>query len=196
MLYSNPDGVSMPEVGADRVSRARGIARGPGGRSQGPRVVDAIARVPREAFVPPELGQSAYENMPLPIGYGQTISQPVIIALMTESAPSRRQRECCSRSGPAQVSDCSALFAGRACGERRADPTAGGARQGTAGRAGYGNVEVHVGARSWDGQGQLRTMRSLSCRGARSAAECSSSSAQAEGCDPRGSRDLQSQCAS
>src|SRR3989304_3490690 len=41
-----------------------------------PRVLNAIARVPRERFVPPELRLQAYENRPLPIGYGQTISPP------------------------------------------------------------------------------------------------------------------------
>ena len=47
------------------------------------RVLNAIARVPRERFVPPELRLHAYENRPLPIGYGQTISQPLIVAVMT-----------------------------------------------------------------------------------------------------------------
>ncbi len=48
-----------------------------------PKVMDAIGRVPRHEFVPPELAEFAYENRPLPIGYGQTISQPYIVALMT-----------------------------------------------------------------------------------------------------------------
>lgn len=49
------------------------------------RVLDAIARVPRERFVPEEVRIHAYENRPLPIGYGQTISQPLIVALMTQA---------------------------------------------------------------------------------------------------------------
>jgi protein-L-isoaspartate(D-aspartate) O-methyltransferase len=48
------------------------------------RVLEAIARVPRERFVPEELRSCAYENRPLPIGQGQTISQPLIVALMTQ----------------------------------------------------------------------------------------------------------------
>ena len=48
------------------------------------RVLVAMARVPRECFVPPEQQYSAYQDSPLPIGFGQTISQPFIIALMTE----------------------------------------------------------------------------------------------------------------
>ncbi len=49
------------------------------------RVLAAMARVPRECFVPPESQHLAYEDRPLPIGLDQTISQPFIIALMTEA---------------------------------------------------------------------------------------------------------------
>jgi len=49
------------------------------------RVLKAMSRVPRERFVPPQEQQSAYEDMPLPIGYDQTISQPLIIAMMTQA---------------------------------------------------------------------------------------------------------------
>ncbi len=49
------------------------------------RVLAAIARIPRERFVPPEEQELAYEDRPLPIGLDQTISQPFIIALMTEA---------------------------------------------------------------------------------------------------------------
>jgi protein-L-isoaspartate(D-aspartate) O-methyltransferase len=48
-------------------------------------VIQAMARVPRERFVPPEKNHMAYEDMPLPIGFGQTISQPYIVALMTQA---------------------------------------------------------------------------------------------------------------
>src|SRR5262245_21081778 len=51
-----------------------------------PAVLTAMARVPRHEFVPPELRASAYEDHPLPIGGDQTISQPYIVALMTELA--------------------------------------------------------------------------------------------------------------
>ena len=49
-------------------------------------VVAAMGTVPRHAFVPAEYLDQAYENHPLPIGHGQTISQPYIVALMTEQA--------------------------------------------------------------------------------------------------------------
>ena len=49
-----------------------------------PRVRAAMTEVPRHEFVPLEYRSAAYRNRPLPIGHGQTISQPVIVALMTE----------------------------------------------------------------------------------------------------------------
>ena len=47
------------------------------------RVLGAIERVPREMFVPPDLVERAYENVALPIGHDQTISQPLVVAAMT-----------------------------------------------------------------------------------------------------------------
>src|SRR5690349_8285519 len=49
-------------------------------------VLDAMRRVPREAFVLPGYEEFAYEDGPLPIGEGQTISQPYIVAVMIEGA--------------------------------------------------------------------------------------------------------------
>lgn len=57
---------------------ARGIAA--------PRVLEAMRSVPRHEFVPASERSHAYEDRPLPIGEGQTISQPYIVALMTELA--------------------------------------------------------------------------------------------------------------
>ncbi|MFH1460778.1 MAG: protein-L-isoaspartate(D-aspartate) O-methyltransferase [Candidatus Omnitrophota bacterium] len=48
------------------------------------RVLDVFLKIPRHEFVPEELIKSAYEDCPLPIGNGQTISQPYMVALMTE----------------------------------------------------------------------------------------------------------------
>ena len=49
------------------------------------RVLSAFAQVPRERFVPPELQRFAYDDRPLPIGHGQTISQPLMVAIMTQA---------------------------------------------------------------------------------------------------------------
>ena len=47
-------------------------------------VLSAIERIPREAFIPPTFQDQAYEDMALPIGRGQTISQPLVVAMMTQ----------------------------------------------------------------------------------------------------------------
>jgi protein-L-isoaspartate(D-aspartate) O-methyltransferase len=57
--------------------RARGITN--------QAVLDAMRKVPRHLFVPPSLRDAAYDDGPLPIGQGQTISQPYIVAYMTEA---------------------------------------------------------------------------------------------------------------
>ena len=49
-----------------------------------PRVLAVMETVPRHLFVPPDVQELAYDDSPLPIGHGQTISQPYIVALMTE----------------------------------------------------------------------------------------------------------------
>jgi protein-L-isoaspartate(D-aspartate) O-methyltransferase len=66
------------------------------------RLLDAFRAVPRECFLPPELEEFAYEDAPLPIEQGQTISQPYIVALMTaalELAPGERVLEVGTGSG-------------------------------------------------------------------------------------------------
>jgi protein-L-isoaspartate(D-aspartate) O-methyltransferase len=60
----------------DRQLRKRGI--------HDPRVLDAMLAIPREEFVPPDYRVCSYRDEPLHIGYGQTISQPYMIALMAE----------------------------------------------------------------------------------------------------------------
>jgi len=66
------------------------------------RVLAAMAKVPREEFVPADARAATYEDGPLPIGHGQTISQPYIVAFMTEqlrSKPSDRVLEIGTGSG-------------------------------------------------------------------------------------------------
>ena len=66
------------------------------------RVLDAMQKVPRERFVPPELSARAYDDSPLPIGLGQTISQPYVVAYMTEllrTEPHHRVLELGTGSG-------------------------------------------------------------------------------------------------
>lgn len=70
----------LKAIEADVQHTARMIGRS----SLDPRVMQAMRTVPRHEFVPDELRGAAYENRPLPIGHGQTISQPYIVALMTD----------------------------------------------------------------------------------------------------------------
>lgn len=60
----------------ERQIKARGISD--------PRLLEAMRRVPRHLFVPPAQRERAYEDMPLPVGEGQTISQPYMVAWMTD----------------------------------------------------------------------------------------------------------------
>jgi protein-L-isoaspartate(D-aspartate) O-methyltransferase len=65
--------------------RARMVREQIAGRDvRDPRVLAALSRVPRHELVPEDVRMHAYEDRPLPIGYGQTISQPYIVAYMTE----------------------------------------------------------------------------------------------------------------
>lgn len=61
------------------------LLRGLGSEIRDKRVLTAMSRVPREEFVPARLRYASYEDRPLPIGCEQTISQPLIIAIMTEA---------------------------------------------------------------------------------------------------------------
>ena len=76
---------------ADSTGRARFSAR----------VIGALDAVPRHRFVPANQVRNAYANRPLPIGHGQTISQPYIVALMTEllAPKARRGRRQCNAEG-------------------------------------------------------------------------------------------------
>ncbi|WP_405232019.1 protein-L-isoaspartate(D-aspartate) O-methyltransferase [Lentisalinibacter salinarum] len=110
-----------------------------------PAVLEAIRDVPRHEFVPPAYREYAYEDRPLPIGEGQTISQPYIVALMTDLAsvgPASTVLEVGTGSGYQ-----AAVLAGIAehvytieivapLGERAAE---------TLERLGYDNVSVRIG---------------------------------------------------
>lgn len=93
-----------PQANARREMVSRHIAGASGGarRIDDPAVLDAMRAVPRHEFVPPELRSAAYRNRPLPIGHGQTISQPYIVGLMTdllEPEPGDRVLEIGTGSG-------------------------------------------------------------------------------------------------
>ena len=109
------------------------------------RVLAAMARVPRELFVPESLREHAYEDGALPIGHGQTISQPYMVATICELM---------ELEGPERVLDVGtgsgyqaavlAELAAHVVTIERIPELAAGARRSLA-EAGYGNVEVRVG---------------------------------------------------
>src|SRR3546814_21032613 len=68
-----------------------------------PAVLAAVAKVPREQFVDDALKNRAYENNALPIGHAQTISQPVMVAFMTQALTQRSEER---RVGKEGVSTC------------------------------------------------------------------------------------------
>ncbi|WP_244965549.1 protein-L-isoaspartate(D-aspartate) O-methyltransferase [Methylobacterium soli] len=115
------------------------------------RLLAALRAVPREHFVPPHLRRFAYEDGPLPIAAGQTISQPYIVALMIEAAalaPDDRVLEIGTGSGYA-AAVMSRLAAEIFTIERHA-VLAGDARRRLA-QLGYANVAVRLGdgTRGW-----------------------------------------------
>ena len=121
----------------ERQVRARGVAD--------PAVLRALAEVPRHRFVPEALSAAAHADRPLPIGHGQTISQPYVVALMTELLelePGDRVLEIGTGSG------YHAAVLSRVAGEvftiEIVEPLAERARA-TLAELGYGNVRVRAG---------------------------------------------------
>ncbi len=108
------------------------------------RVLAAIASVPREKFVPDELRGFAYENRPLPIGHGQTISQPLIVAMMTEALALQGTEKVLEvGTGSGYQAAVLAELAGQVITVERIVPLAERAA-GVLADLGYENVRVHV----------------------------------------------------
>jgi protein-L-isoaspartate(D-aspartate) O-methyltransferase len=121
---------------ADQIA-ARGV--------KDPRVLEAMRSVPRHEFVPAAARPDAYEDTPLPIGFDQTISQPYIVALMTElarPAPTDRVLEVGTGSGY-QAAVLSGLVS-RVFSIELVEPLARSAAA-TLQRLGYANVAVRSG---------------------------------------------------
>ena len=109
------------------------------------RVLAALATVPRHLFVPPSLLGAAYDDAPLPIGHGQTISQPYMVALMTAALrPRRTHRVLEIGTGSGYQAAVLAHIVARVFTVERLAPLAAAAEVRLAG-LGYGNVAYRVG---------------------------------------------------
>ena len=115
------------------------------------RVLDAMSRVPRHEFVPETLRQEAYEDHPLPIGEGQTISQPYIVAAMLEHlALQTIDRVLEIGTGSGYVTALLSLLCAEVYSvERHAQLAA--LAESTLHRLGYRNMKIRVGdgSQSW-----------------------------------------------
>ena len=108
------------------------------------RVLSAMIRVPRERFVSPDHYYAAYEDMPLSIGFGQTISQPFIVALMTQALGLKGDEKVLELGTGSGYQ--TAILAGLAkwiVSIERVPQLAESARQ-VLDKLGYTNVEIHT----------------------------------------------------
>lgn len=108
------------------------------------RVVKAIKHVPREAFVPQECCCAAYEDRPLSIGFGQTISQPFIVALMVQALKLKGNEKVLELgTGSGYEAAILAELAEQVITVERVPELAASARQ-VLQKLGYFNIQVHV----------------------------------------------------
>ena len=134
----------------ERMLREQIAARG----IEDPRVLAAIARVPRHELVPPEQREHAYEDRPLPIGFQQTISQPFVVAYMTEQLRLRGDERVLEiGTGSGYQAAVLSLLAREVWSIEIVEPLAERAR-GDLARLGFTNVHVRAGDgyRGWPEQ--------------------------------------------
>jgi protein-L-isoaspartate(D-aspartate) O-methyltransferase len=107
-------------------------------------VVEAMRRVPREAFVPLEQHQAAYDDRPLGIGFGQTISQPFIVALMVQALELKRGEQVLELgTGSGYEAAILAELAHKVVTVEHIPELAESAKQ-VLDELGYSNIEIHV----------------------------------------------------
>lgn len=120
------------------------------------RAIRAMERVPRESFVPAESKHMAYEDVPVPIGEGQTISQPFIVALMVQALELRQTDKILELgTGSGYEAAVLAELANRVVTVERIASMADSARDRLA-AMGYDNVEVVLAGERLGGGGAVR----------------------------------------
>jgi protein-L-isoaspartate(D-aspartate) O-methyltransferase len=113
-------------------------------------VLDAIGQVPRHAFVPPGLRGHAYENVPLSIGHGQTISQPAIVAEMTDLLDLEAPGEVLDVGGGSGYQAAVLAQLGHRITSVEILPELAAAARATLAELGYSGIWVHC-ADGWQG---------------------------------------------
>jgi protein-L-isoaspartate(D-aspartate) O-methyltransferase len=107
-------------------------------------VVEAMRRVPRDAFVPPEQHRAAYDDRPLGIGFGQTISQPFIVALMVQALELKQSEQVLELgTGSGYEAAILAELAAKVVTVEHIPELAESAKQ-ILDKLGYSNIEIHV----------------------------------------------------
>ncbi len=110
-----------------------------------PRVLAAMEKVPRHLFVPENVRHQAYGDHPVPIGHGQTISQPYIVAFMTQALDVKREHRVLEiGTGSGYQAAILGELAGEVYTMEIIEPLAQSARE-TLERLGYENVHVRAG---------------------------------------------------
>ncbi|TMB95605.1 MAG: protein-L-isoaspartate(D-aspartate) O-methyltransferase [Chloroflexi bacterium] len=135
----------MAETATEKLGRARqGLLAEIAREVNDPRILEALGSVLREEFVPEDLRAFAYENRPLPIGYGQTISQPLIVGLMTQALMLHGNEKVLELgTGSGYQAAVLSRLAARVISVERIAPLSEQAA-GRLARLGYTNVDVHV----------------------------------------------------
>jgi len=132
--------VATPDFAAARAKLIEHLRR----EIKDERVLKAMERIPREMFIPQSSQQAAYEDRPLPIGLGQTISQPFIVALMTEALELKGQEKVLEvGTGSGYQAAILAELAKLVITVERLDTLARQAEE-VLRKLDYNNVEVHV----------------------------------------------------
>jgi len=130
-----------PIQARERMVREQLLSRG----IRDPRVLAAMGKVPRHLFVPDELRNEAYDDHPLPIGEGQTISQPYMVALMIEALGLKGEERVLEvGTGSGYEAAILAELCARVFSVERLEELATRAR-GRLSSLGYGNVSTRVG---------------------------------------------------
>lgn len=138
-MIASPDLTRQAE--RERMVKEQIVRRG----TKDPAVLRAMRKVPRHAFIPEAEANLAYQDQPVPIGYGQTISQPAVVAFMTEALGLNGTEKVLEvGTGSGYQAAILAEIVSKVFSIEIIEALAGRAAE-TLGRLGYSNVQVRAG---------------------------------------------------